>query len=135
MSDRVVTRNAVVTLLGTPDHSDGSLNSPIELEEHGIRHNEKWTYTHLVDDPADVPMRAIYWHRYDFVGTLVRASADEEWRTDTKLAETVTAVPARLPPIDDHHAPITPSGLYHPASEVAGSDDLGGYIMGEKKEA
>ncbi|MGH7918020.1 MAG: hypothetical protein ACREQE_11165, partial [Candidatus Binataceae bacterium] len=64
-------RNAVVVLLGTPDRTEGSLNSPIELEEHGIGYNEKWIYQHLRDDPAGVPMRLVYWHRYDFKGTLV----------------------------------------------------------------
>ena len=133
MSVRIV-RNAVVTLLGTPDRNDGSLNSPIELEVHGKIYNEKWIYVHLVDDPAGVPTREIYWHRYDFVDTQVRGGPDEEWRPDTKLADALSAVPERLPPIVDEHSPVTPTGLYHPASEVQGPDDLGGYIMGQKKD-
>jgi hypothetical protein len=130
MSSRV-TRNKVVALLGTPDRTVGSLNSPIELEELGDIYNEKWTYEHLVNDPAGVPQRSIYWHRYDFVATMVRGSANEEWRSDTALAEAVAPKDDRLPALDDRHAPITPLGLYHPASEVKDSTDLGGYIMGQ----
>jgi hypothetical protein len=126
-------RNAVVALLGTPDRTEGSLNSPVELEEQGIVYNEKWTYSHLVIDPAGVPMRAIYWHRYDFKATLVRATAAEEWRSDSTLAAKLTGAPDRLAPLDDHHASVTPSGLYRPASEVQDATDLGGYIMGQKK--
>jgi hypothetical protein len=131
MSSRV-TRNQVVAMLGTPDRTIGSLNSPVELEEFGAIHNEKWTYEHLPSDPAGVPHRTILWHRYDFVTTLVRAGASEEWRPDTKLAEAVTAESDRLEPIDDHHQPITPSGLYEGVSEVKDATDLGGYIMGQK---
>lgn len=130
MSSRV-TRNTVVALLGTPDRTVGSLNSPVELEELGHTYNEKWTYEHLVSDPAGVPQRAIYWHRYDFVATMVRGSASEEWCLDTSLAEAVTAKDDRLSPLDNRHAAITSSGLYQPASEVKDSTDLGGYIMGQ----
>ena len=131
MSKRV-THNAVVAMLGTPDHTAGSLNNPVELEEFGIHYNEKWTYDHLVSDPAGVPQRVIYWMRYDFVSTMVRGGANEEWRPDSKLAEAVTAKDDRLPPIEDHHQPIKPTGLYAPVSEVKDSSDLGGYIMGQK---
>jgi hypothetical protein len=126
-----VTRNTVVAILGTPDRSVGSLNSPVELEEFGNTYNEKWTYEHLVSDPASVPQRAIYWHRYDFVATMVRGSANEEWRPDSTLAEAVAPKDDRLSPLDNRHAAITPSGLYQPASEVKDSTDLGGYIMGQ----
>ncbi|MBF6561053.1 MAG: hypothetical protein IVW56_12245 [Candidatus Binataceae bacterium] len=132
MSDHVM-RNAVVALLGTPDRTEGSLNSPVEREEHGLVYNEKWSYTHLVSDPAGVPMRMVYWHRYDFVATIVRGGPNEAWRTDTQLAEKATSVPDRLAPLNDRHASITPSGLYHPASDVQDAQDLGGYIMGQKK--
>jgi hypothetical protein len=131
MSTRV-TRNTVVALLGTPDRTVGSLNSPVQLEELGIRYNEKWTYEHLVSDPAGMPQRAIYWQRYDFVATLVRAGANDEWRPDTKLAESVAGVDNRLAPIGDQHQPIESSGLYAAASEVKDSTDLGGYVMGQK---
>jgi len=130
MSSRV-TRNTVVALLGTPDRTVGSLNSPVELEEFGNTYNEKWTYEHLVSDPAGVPQRAIYWHRYDFVATIVRGSANEEWRPDSTLAEAVAPKDDRLSPLDNRHSAITPSGLYQPASEVKDSTDLGGYIMGQ----
>jgi len=130
MSARI-TRNTVVALLGTPDRTVGSLNSPVELEELGHTYNEKWTYEHLISDQAGVPQRSIYWHRYDFVATLIRAGADEEWRPDTALADAVAAKDDRLSPLDNRHLAITPSGFYHPASEVKDSTDLGGYIMGQ----
>jgi hypothetical protein len=130
MSARI-TRNTVVALLGTPDRTVGSLNSPVELEEFGHTHNEKWIFEHLISDPAGVPQRAIYWHRYDFVATMVRGSADEEWRSDIALADAVAAKEDRLPPLDNRHEAIEPSGLYHSASEVKDSTDLGGYIMGQ----
>jgi hypothetical protein len=130
MSARI-TRNKVVALLGTPDRTSSSLNSPIELEEFGHIYNEKWIYEHLVSDPAGVPERTIYWHRYDFVATMVRGGANEEWRPDTALAEAIAPKDDRLPPLDHHHAALTPSGLYHPASDVKDSTDLGGYIMGQ----
>ncbi len=131
MSSRI-TRNTVVAILGTPDRTAGSLNSPIEWEEFGNIYNEKWTYEHLASDPAGVPQRAISWHRYDFVTTMVRGDASEEWRPDDKLAEAVAGKSDRLQPIDDHHLAITPSGLYEGASEVKDATDLGGYIMGQK---
>ena len=131
MSTRV-TRNTVVAMLGTPDRTAGSLNSPVELEEFGTLYNEKWTYEHLVSDPAGVPQRAIYWHRYDFVATMIRGGANEEWRPDTKLAAAGAAENDRLAPIENRHEPIKPSGLYAPASEVKDATDLGGYIMGQK---
>src|SRR5512143_756662 len=123
MSTRV-TRNAVVALLATPDRTTGSLNSPLQLEERGIRYNEKWTYEHLVSDPAGVPQRVIYWQRYDFVATMVRGGADEEWRADTALAAAVDARNDRMAPIEDCHAPTTPSGRYAAASEVKDATDL-----------
>lgn len=131
MSTRV-TRNTVVAMLGTPDRTAGSLNSPVQLEELGIRYNEKWTYEHLVSDPAGVPQRAIYWQRYDFVATMVCGGANDEWRPDTKLAEAVAREHDRLPPIESQHESVKPSGLYAPVSEVKDSTDLGGYIMGQK---
>jgi hypothetical protein len=127
-----VTRNTVVALLGTPDRTAGSLNSPVELEEFGNIYNEKWTYEHLASDPAGVPQRSIYWHRYDFVSTMVRGDAHEDWRPDTALAAAVAGETDRLQPIGDHHHAITPSGLYEGASEVKDATDLGGYIMGQK---
>ncbi|MGH8011533.1 MAG: hypothetical protein ACREQ4_03400 [Candidatus Binataceae bacterium] len=120
-------RNAVVGLLGTPDRTEGSLNSPVELEEHGIGYNEKWIYEHLRHDPADVPMRLIYWHRYDFTGTLIRANAKQEWRADDKLAAALANEPSRLEPLDDIQPTLTPSNRYRPVSEVKDRNDLGGY--------
>ncbi|HUN56953.1 MAG TPA: hypothetical protein VMU41_02470 [Candidatus Binataceae bacterium] len=124
-----VTRNQVVAMFGTPDHANGSLNSPIELEDKGIHFNEQWTYEHLDADPADVTMRTIYWHRYDFMGTRVRNNADEEWRNDEKLAEALASLNDRLEPITkDHNLPNTPRS-YRPVSKPKDVTDLGGYFQ------
>jgi hypothetical protein len=130
MSAPLPTRNMVVARLGTPDRTNGSLNDPREVEENGFRFNEKWTYLHLSDDPAGVPMRIIYWQRYDFVGTVVRSSEKESWRVDTKLAEALAAEESsRLPPLDpSHNPPITPTAEYRPVSEFKGKPDLGGHM-------
>ncbi len=127
-----ITRNAIVVILGTPDHTDGSLNSPLELEEHGIRFNEKWTYTHLHDDPSGMPMRAIYWHRYDFMRTLVRSGPEAEWRPDSTLAECAMRENDRLATVKDHHAALPDNHDYRPVSHVRNDRDLGGYIEGQK---
>ena len=128
MSEQVPTHNTVAARLGTPDKTDGSLNDPREHEENGFRYNEKWTYEHLRDDPAGVPMRLVYWHRYDFVGTVVRSSENDSWREDTKLAEALaTEESSRLPPLDpSHNPPVSPSNEYRPVSEFKGKADLGG---------
>jgi len=84
MSDEL-RRNAVVALLGTPDRTEGSLNDPRLYDENGLHFNEKWLYSHLTGDPAGVPMRIVYWWRYDFVGTVVRAAEGESWRPDSRL--------------------------------------------------
>jgi hypothetical protein len=132
MSDSV-TRNVLVTLLGSPDHTEGSLNSPVELEEHGLRFNEKWTYTHLRDDSSGAPMRAVYWHRYDFVGTLVRNPSDAEWRPDTTLLEATKSGASRRAGVHDAHSALPDNRRYRPASETRDARDLGGYIEGEKR--
>jgi len=130
MSAPLPTRNMVVARLGTPDRTNGSLNDPREGEENGFRFNEKWTYLHLSDDPAGVPMRIIYWQRYDFVSTVVRSSENEPWRVDAKLAEALAAEESsRLPSLDpSHNPPITPTAEYHPVSEFKGKPDLGGHM-------
>ena len=128
MSASYPTRNMVVARLGTPDRTDGSLNDPRESEENGFRFNEKWTYPHLSDDPAGVPMRIIYWMRYDFLGTVVRSGENESWRVDNKLAEALAAEESsRLPALDaSHNPPVTPTAEYRPVSEFKGKPDLGG---------
>lgn len=126
-----VTRNSVVSLLGTPHAVEGSLNDPVEREESGIHYNEKWTYEDLGDDPAGVPNRVIYWHRYDFVATMVRANENEEWRPDTKLIETANAVDARLAAVRDHHSTSPNHGRYRPVSKPQDWRDLGGYMQDE----
>jgi len=133
MSPRI-TRNAVVSLLGTPDRTEGSLNDPIERDEHGLRFNEKWSYSRLRSDPAGVPMREIYWHRYDFTGTTVRENEMAQWRHDDSLIESLKTADGRLASIDDHHKPLAGNARYLPASEVKDSLDLGGYIQGRKPD-
>jgi hypothetical protein len=128
MSGRV-TRNQVVAMFGTPDHVEGSLNSPIELEDQGIHYNEKWIYSHLDSDPAGATIRSVYWHRYDFMGTRIRNDANEDWRDDLKLAEALAGLDDRLMPIkDDQNVPNTPRH-YRPASRPKDSQDLGGYFQ------
>ncbi len=126
-----VTRNSLVSLLGTPHSVEGSLNDPVEREEFGIHYNEKWTYQELGDDPAGVPDRIIYWHRYDFVGTMVRAGDHQEWRPDTKLIETAQSVNGRLSRVDDHHPTYPVSNRYRPVSQPVDWRDLGGYMQDE----
>lgn len=124
-----VTRNQVVAMFGTPDHVEGSLNSPIELDDLGIHYNEKWIYLHLDSDPAGVTMRTIYWHRYDFEGTRIRNDANQDWRDDPKLAEALAGRDDRLMPLaSDHNVPNTPRS-YRPVSNPKDSEDLGGYFQ------
>jgi hypothetical protein len=133
MSGRV-TRNQVVAMFGTPDHVEGSLNSPIELDDQGIHYNEKWLYSHLDADPAGAAMRTIYWHRYDFEGTRIRNDANEAWCDDTKLAEALAGLDDRLMPLaEDHNVPNTPRS-YRPVSRPKDSKDLGGYFQIFDKE-
>jgi hypothetical protein len=133
MSGRV-TRNQVVAMFGTPDHTEGSLNSPIELDDVGIHFNEKWTYSHLDSDPAGATMRTVYWHRYDFMGTRIRNNADEQWRDDMKLAEVLAGLDDRLQPrTEDHNLPNTPRS-YRPVSKPKDLADLGGYFQKFEEE-
>jgi hypothetical protein len=129
--ERPVTRNSVVSLLGTPHVVEGSLNDPVEREEFGIRYNEKWLYRDQGEDPAGAPNRLIYWHRYDFVATLVRADDQEQWRSDTKLFEAAKSVNARLSTIDDHHPSYPVNSSYRPVSKPEDWRDLGGYVQDE----
>lgn len=126
-----VTRNSVVLLLGTPHAVEGSLNDPVEREEFSIRYNEKWSYQGLGDDPAGVPNRVIYWHRYDFLETMVRANDQEQWHPDTKLIEAAGAANPRLSKVNDHHRAYPANGRYRPVSKPEDWRDLGGYIQDE----
>ena len=126
-----VTRNGIVRLLGTPHAIEGSLNDPVEREEFGIAYNEKWSYQGLGDDPAGVPNRVIYWHRYDFVGTMVRGNDQEEWHADTKLIEAANAARQRLSKVNDHHHACPLNGRYRPVSKPEDWRDLGGYLQDE----
>jgi hypothetical protein len=131
MSERI-TRNAIVLRLGTPDKTEGNLNSPVDREEHGIHFNEKWIYDHLRNDPSGTPLRVIYWHRYDFTGTLVRKGAEGEWLTDTTLSEAAKSADDRLALVASNHESLPGNSNYRAASEVRNAQDLGGYIEGEE---
>lgn len=126
-------RNAVVALLGTPTLTEGSLNDPRERNENGVSFNEKWTYGALIQDPSGAPERIVYWHRYDFVATVVRAGSNEPWRQDQTLLDAVAAANCRLAPQDQsRNSPLTPTNRYRPVSEFRGKADLGGYIQPPK---
>ncbi|HUY18568.1 MAG TPA: hypothetical protein VMV15_05015 [Candidatus Binataceae bacterium] len=129
---QTVRRNAIVDLLGTPDRTEGSLNDPRLYDENGLRFNEKWIYRHLTHDPAGVPMRIIYWWRYDFVGTVIRAGDQESWRADSRLAEAAANDDPRLAPLNPaNNLPVTPSNQHRPASICADETDLGGHREGD----
>lgn len=74
-ADRVITRNQVVELFGTPDETIGSVNEPRLRVEHGYEHNEKWIYRRPAREPSRPRERILYWQRYDFVGA-VRVEQD-----------------------------------------------------------
>jgi hypothetical protein len=121
-----VSRNQVVAMFGTPDRTEGSLNSPIEREDKGVHFNEKWIYDHLDADPSGAAMRTVYWHRYDFTGTRICSSVNEEWRDDPALGDALAAVADRLAPVPDNNLPVTPHP-YREVSKAKDAADLGGY--------
>ncbi|MBF6568138.1 MAG: hypothetical protein IVW54_04590 [Candidatus Binataceae bacterium] len=125
-------RNAIVALLGTPERTEGSLNDPRLYDENGYRFNEKWIYRDLTEDPAGLPLRIIYWWRYDFIGTVVRATEQDSWRPDQKLLEVVTKKFDRLSVLDPaQNPPVTPSNNHRPASTPDSESDLGGHPEGD----
>ena len=126
---RAITRNAVVARLGRPDRTEGSVNDPREHNERGVHFNEKWIYDHLCNDPSGASMRTVFWHRYDFTGTMVRKTNEQEWSDDERLAQALVTIPSRLAPIADKHRPFDRNGRYSPASELRDAQDLGGYIQ------
>jgi hypothetical protein len=85
-----ILRNAVVRYFGQPNRTEGSVNEPREREEHGFRFNEKWTYRNPAHDPAGAAERIIYWHRYDYVGSAIRKSAEGEWQRDERVPDAVS---------------------------------------------
>ena len=85
-------RNLVVKFFGQPDLTEGSVNEPRERLEHGIRFNEKWTYTHPRHDPAAAVERIVYWRRYDFLGSMFRTSAGGDWHQDDALPEVLAKI-------------------------------------------
>jgi len=127
----LVSRNSVVSLLGTPQAVEGSLNDPVEREEFDIHYNEKWIYEDLAEDPAGALYRAIYWHRYDFVGTVIRNNENEQWHADTKLVEAANTVHARRDMVHDHHRASPVNGRYRQVSQPEDWHDLGGYVQDE----
>jgi hypothetical protein len=80
-------RNTVVKFFGQPQATEGSVNEPREREEHGLKFNEKWTYKQPPRDPQDAAERVIYWHRYDYVGSVIRTTKDGEWVRDDVLPQ------------------------------------------------
>ena len=90
-----IRRNVVVKYFGQPDSTEGSVNEPREREEHGMHFNEKWIYRHPAHDPADAVERIIYWHRYDYVGSVIRTTADGAWRKDDNLPQILASHHAR----------------------------------------
>jgi hypothetical protein len=132
MSERI-TRNLVVKRLGTPDETAGSLNEPVLREENGIRYNEKWIYSHLHDDPAGAAQRIVYWHRYDFTGTLIRASTEDVWQPDTTATRWAEQGDDRLAVVANEQPTLPGNPHYHPVSRVRDSLDLGGHIEGESE--
>lgn len=89
-----ILRNAVVKYFGQPDRTEGSVNEPREREEHGMQFNEKWTYRHPLRDPAGAAERIIYWHRYDYVGSVMRKTRDGDWQRDQSLPQALDPAPA-----------------------------------------
>jgi hypothetical protein len=65
---QTIERDDVVSLFGTPDRTEGSVNEPRLRVEHGFEFNEKWTYDRPRREPTRPRARVIYWQRYDFVG-------------------------------------------------------------------
>ncbi len=66
-----IRRNLVVQRWGTPQRTFGSLNEPRERQENGVTFNEKWVYRLPRVEPGDPRERIVYWHRYDFVASLL----------------------------------------------------------------
>ena len=89
-----IQRNAVVRYFGTPDETEGSVNEPRERDEHGLHFNEKWIYRHPLCDPVGAAERAIFWHRYDYVGSIIRTNEEGEWQKDDSLASALESVHA-----------------------------------------
>ena len=82
MSTPPVSRNLVVQRWGTPNATIGSVNEPREMEEHGHRFNEKWTYRLSPTAPDQPKERLIYWLRYDFVAAYLVTAGGAAVRED-----------------------------------------------------
>ncbi|MBI3783887.1 MAG: hypothetical protein HY270_10845 [Deltaproteobacteria bacterium] len=80
-----IDRNHVVKYFGQPDVTEGTVNEPREREELGLKFNEKWVYKHPVRDPSDAAERAIFWRRYDFVGSAIKRDKHDDWQRDDSL--------------------------------------------------
>ena len=83
----LIHRNVVVKFFGQPQATEGSVNEPREREEHGWTFNEKWTYKQPPHDPQEAAERVIYWHRYDYVGSVMRKTKDGDWVRDDILPQ------------------------------------------------
>jgi hypothetical protein len=88
-----IRRNTIVARFGQPATTAGSVNDPRERDELGLRFNEKWVYRRPVNDPVDAAERAIFWHRYDYVGSAVRSNPNGAWLRDDDLPRRLSAEP------------------------------------------
>lgn len=86
---RVLRRNDVVQLWGTPDRTEGSLNDPRVRDEHGFRFNEKWIYSKPRGEKSRPRERVLYWQRYDFV------AAERVEQDGHRVRETAAEILAR----------------------------------------
>lgn len=93
MSAPRITRNLVVQRWGTPQATVGSVNEPREMEEHGLRFNEKWIYRLPQADPARPTERILYWLRYDLMGSVLVTG---DTGTPEDVARELTGIPDRL---------------------------------------
>jgi hypothetical protein len=87
-----IQRNDIVRFFGQPDVTEGTVNEPRERHEHGLLFNERWVYKHPARDPADAVERAIYWRRYDYVGSMIRRNKDGDWIRDDDLVQSLKTV-------------------------------------------
>ena len=76
-----IVRNLVVQCWGTPQVTVGSVNEPREMEEHGVRFNEKWVYR-LGKRAGEPRERILYWLRYDFLASFLVESDGSVVRED-----------------------------------------------------
>ena len=128
MSGRV-TRNQVVAMFGTPDHTAGQPQQPGRTRGRG----------HPFQREMDLRASRFRSRRVlrcaQFTGIATTswvpacATANDDWRDDTKLAEALAGLDDRLQSLTvDHNLPNTPR-TYRPVSKPKDVSDLGGYFQ------